>query len=173
MTVTVPAAPKVHESTELPEPPVTVVGVTVHAALSDTRATSPVNPFNGDIVMVEVAGTPTVADTLVGLAAMVKSGAGVTVTLTVVEAVLAPKGEPLTVRVKAPVGVSAEVEIVKRLDPVGVTGLVAKLQLTPAGRGVAQDSVTGSAEPASNVAVMVTVPELPCVILTGPSFDNE
>jgi len=89
----------------------------------------------------------------------------VTVTLTLVvdpEAV-APTGLPFTTRVNE-LGVDAEVEIVKTLEPVGVTGLlpVAKLQLTPAGRGVAQDKVTACAEPAVRVAVTVTVPELPC-----------
>jgi len=134
---------KVHDSVEVPEPPVTVDGPRVHAPLSETRATSPVKPFNGETVIVEVAATPMVADTLVGLAAIEKSGGEVTVTLTVVGAVVAPNGEPVTMRVKAPVGVDAEVEIIKTLDPVGVTGLVAKLQLTPIGRGVTQDNVTG------------------------------
>jgi len=83
LTVTEPAAPNVHDSVEVPEPPVTDVGVRVHAALSLVRATVPVNPFSGAIVMVDVAATPTVADTLVGLAEMVKSGAGVTVYATV------------------------------------------------------------------------------------------
>ena len=85
MTVTVPAAPKVHESTELPEPPVTVVGVTVHAALLDTRATSPVNPFTGEIVIVEDPAESTTTVTAVGLAVMVKSGAPPTVKSTVAE----------------------------------------------------------------------------------------
>ncbi len=123
---------------------------------------SPVNPFNAETVIVEVAATPTVADTLVGLATIAKSGGEVTVTLTVVGAVVAPNGEPVTMRLKAPVGVDAEVEIVKALDPVGVTldGLN-DVHATPEGRGVTQDKVTGCTVPAVSVAVIVTVPELP------------
>jgi hypothetical protein len=58
---------------------------------------------------------------------------------------------------------------------VGVTGLTVKLpQVIPEGRLLlTQDNVTGSAVPAFRVAVIVTVPELPCVIPTGPLFDNE
>jgi len=37
----------------------------------------------------------------------------------------------------------------------------------------AQINVTSWAEPKVNVAVIVTVPELPAAILTGPLFDNE
>jgi len=68
VTVTVPAAPKVQESTELPEPPVIMVGVRVHAALSDMRATSPANPFAGEIVMVDVPAELTTTVTAVGFA---------------------------------------------------------------------------------------------------------
>jgi hypothetical protein len=56
---------------------------------------------------------------------------------------------------------------------VGVTGLVPKLQLTPAGNGVTHDRVTDWAVPLVNVAVIVFVPELPWTILTGPEFDKE
>jgi len=75
----------VHDNVEVPEPPVTVDGLRLQSPLSETRATSPAKPFNGDIVIVEVAGTPTVADTLVGLAAIEKSAAAVTVKSTVAE----------------------------------------------------------------------------------------
>ena len=79
ITVTVPVEVKVHDSVEVPEPPVTIVGVNVHAELSETSATSPVNPFTGDIAMLEVPGEFTATDTEVGFAAMVKSGTPVTV----------------------------------------------------------------------------------------------
>jgi len=85
----------------------------------------------------------------------------VTVTLTLVGAVVAPKGEPVTITLNDPVGVDAEVPIVRTLVPVGVTGLVPKLHVTPVGRGATQDKVIGTAEPAVRVAVIVTVPELP------------
>jgi len=88
----------------VPEPPVTVAGVGVHAELPLLKATLPVNPFNGEIIMVEVAGTPTTVDKLVGLAEMLKSGAPVRVTVTpiVVGVVVAPRGEPVTWKLYEP-----------------------------------------------------------------------
>ena len=86
VTVTLPATANAHDRLEVPEPPVTVDGVRVQAdGLSLTSATSPANPFNGPIVMIEIPATPTVVVTEVGLAEMVKSGAGLTVYVTVVE----------------------------------------------------------------------------------------
>ncbi len=79
MTLTVPAAVKVHDNVEVPEPPVTVVGVSVHAELSDAKATSLENPFNGEIVIIDVPAEFTATVTEVGLAEMVKSGSPVTV----------------------------------------------------------------------------------------------
>jgi hypothetical protein len=79
VTVSEPVVVKVHESVEVPEPPVTVAGVKVHAVLSLVRATSPVKPFNGAIVIVDVPGVPTITETVVGLAVSVKSGVAVTV----------------------------------------------------------------------------------------------
>ncbi len=66
----------------MPEPPVTVDGVRVHDdGLSLVRETPLLNPFDGEMVMVEVAGTPTTADTLVGLAVIEKSAVGAWVTV--------------------------------------------------------------------------------------------
>ena len=79
ITATAPAEAKVQDSMEVPEPPVTVAGVKVHAELSDTSATSPVNPFTGEIAIVEVPDELTATVTAAGLAAMVKSGTPVTV----------------------------------------------------------------------------------------------
>jgi hypothetical protein len=78
VTVTVPAVVKVQDRVEVPEPPVTVVGVSVQAELSEARATLPVNPFTGEIVMVEVPAELTTTVTVAGLAAIVKSGRPVT-----------------------------------------------------------------------------------------------
>jgi hypothetical protein len=64
---------------EVPEPPVTVAGVRVHAELSAARATLPVKPFTGETVIVDVPGELTTVVTVVGLADMVKSGRPVTV----------------------------------------------------------------------------------------------
>jgi hypothetical protein len=97
----------------------------------------------------------------------------VTVRLTVVGVVVAPRGEPVTVKLYGPGATEAATFTVNTLDPVGVTGFTVKLpHVIPTGRPE-QDKVTGCAVPAFNVAVTVTVPELPCTILTGPLFDNE
>ena len=79
MTVTDPVAVNVQDRVAVPEPPVTLLGVNVQAVLSDARATVPVNPFTGEIVIVEVPGEFTATDTVAGLAAIVKSGRPVTV----------------------------------------------------------------------------------------------
>ncbi|SRR5437773_7931441 len=144
VTVTLPVVVKVHDNVEVPEPPVTVDGPRVHAPLSETRETSPLKPFNGETVIVEVAGTPTVADTLVGLAAIEKSGGAVTVTLTVVAApeAVAPTGLPVTMKVYGPTATEVATLISKSLVPVGVIGLTVKLpQVIPEGRPE-QDRVT-------------------------------
>ncbi len=85
VTVTDPATVKVQERVEVPEPPVTVAGVRVQAALSDVKATSPVNPFSGEMVIIEAPGEFTAIVTIVGFAEMVKSGRAVTVKSTVAE----------------------------------------------------------------------------------------
>ncbi len=78
VTVNEPLADEVQERVEVPEPPVTLVGdrVQVRPVAGDTeavRATVPVNPLTGAIVIVEVPVPPTVMLTLVGLALIVKS----------------------------------------------------------------------------------------------------
>jgi len=72
MTPTVPADVNVQDKVELPDPPAIVVGVRVHALLSDARATSPVNPLRLVTVIVESAGLLTTALTVVGFAVIVK-----------------------------------------------------------------------------------------------------
>ena len=79
VTVTVPAALKVHESVDVPEPPVTVIGLSVQAELSDVRATLPVNPFTGETVIVESPAELTATVTVFGEALSAKSGSPVTV----------------------------------------------------------------------------------------------
>ena len=61
-----------------------LVGFRLHTRPVDGETVSdsetvPVNPLTADAVMVEVPGDPTVAVTLVGLAARVKSGVPLTV----------------------------------------------------------------------------------------------
>jgi len=75
----------VQDNVEVPEPLVTVAGVRLQTALSDVRATPPVKPFTGVIMMVEVAGELTTVVTEVGFAEMAKSGWPVTVNVTVTE----------------------------------------------------------------------------------------
>lgn len=72
VTTTVDAVGNVHDSVTLPEP-VTLVGVTLHAALSTVRLTTLVKPFTAVTVIVEVPAVPALIARLVGLAATVKS----------------------------------------------------------------------------------------------------
>jgi hypothetical protein len=62
----------VHDSVELPEP-LTLVGETLHEVLLVVRLTTPANPFNPVIDIVEVPAALALTVTVVGLAAMVKS----------------------------------------------------------------------------------------------------
>lgn len=101
----------------------------------------------------------------------------VTDTLTVVGVVVAPRGEPVTMTLYEPTATEDATPIVRELaapedDGVREPGLK-ELHEMPDGRGVTHDSVTGTAVPAVRAAVIVTVPELPVLILTGPLFDNE
>ncbi len=122
---------------------------TVPTVVSDEeRPTLPEGVFAGFVVSVTVTVQepvrPVVTEAEHDTVVVVSSfGGGVTVAATLVGVVVAPSGEPVTIRVNGPVGVVAEVVRVRRLVPVGVTGLAAKLQLTPVGRGVSHDSVTG------------------------------
>jgi hypothetical protein len=79
VTVTGPAEVKVQDNVEVPVPPVIVAGVRVQAELLEVRATLPVNPFRGEIDMVEVPGAPVSTVTAVGLAEIEKSAGTVTV----------------------------------------------------------------------------------------------
>ena len=67
-----PAAANVHDRVDVPDP-VTLVGDTLHEVLLVARLTTPAKLFNPVTVIVELAATPTVAETLAGLAAIVKS----------------------------------------------------------------------------------------------------
>ena len=84
-TDTVPAAVKVQESVEVPEPPVMDAALRVHAELFEVSPTVLVNPLTGETVIVEVPAELTTTVKVVGLAATVKSGRPVTVNATVVE----------------------------------------------------------------------------------------
>jgi len=75
----------VQDSVEVPEPPLTVAGVTVQAPLSLARVTMPVKPLTGEIVIVDVPAEFTVTVTLVGFTDMVKSGTPPTLKSTLAE----------------------------------------------------------------------------------------
>ena len=100
-----------------------------------------------------------------------------TVILTVVGVVVAPSGVPVTWMVCDPVATEEAIAIVRTLDaPVddGVTDAgLNEVHVMPEGRGVTQESATDCEVPAFSVAVIVTVPELPCWMLTGPLLDSE
>jgi len=66
-----------HDRVELPEPPVILVDDKVHDRLVEfvvtPSATVPENPFTDPTDIVDIAATFTVVETLIGLAAMLKS----------------------------------------------------------------------------------------------------
>jgi hypothetical protein len=72
-----PATLPVHDSADVPLPPVTVVGVTVHDKLVEfevtPRVTVAANPFTGATVNVEEPAEPAKPVTEVGPALTVKS----------------------------------------------------------------------------------------------------
>ena len=111
VTVTLPVAAKVHNKVDVPEPPVTVVGVRVQSELSDVSATSPVNPLRLVTWTVELPEVLTVVGIVVGLAVMEKSGR--LTTSTVAELLL---GAYLLSPLYAPVMLA-----VPRLDELNVT----------------------------------------------------
>ena len=69
--------PLVHDSLEVPKPPVIVVAVNVHARLVElveaARVTVPVKPLTGVTDTVAVPAVLTAVETVVGLAVTVKS----------------------------------------------------------------------------------------------------
>src|SRR5213592_1990674 len=108
---------------EVPEPPVTVVGVSVQATLSAVSPTSLANPLRGSMVMVEVPGDPTDAVTAVGLAEMVKS--------TVAEWERLPL-VPVTVRVTLPAAVKVQDRVEVPEPPVTAAGFRVQAALSDA-----------------------------------------
>ena len=93
--------------------------------------------------------------------------AAVTVTRTGVGVVVAPRGEPVTVKLYKP-GVTEDATLtVKSLvapDEETVTGLTVRdSHVIPEGRDEAtQDNVTGRSVPEVRVPVTVTLPDMPC-----------
>jgi hypothetical protein len=154
--VAVPLAVSV--STLLP-----VVGFVPNAAvrpLGNPEAASvtlPLNPFCPVTVMVDVAELPRTTVSEVGEAAIVKLGAGLTVTATVVVALRLPE-VPLMVTVAVPVVAVLLAVSVSTLLP--VVGFVPNAAVTPLGIPEAT-SVTLPLNPFCPATVMVDVAELP------------
>lgn len=90
MTATLPVVLKVHDSVDVPEPPVTVVGLSTQATLSLVNATSAENPPDGVTVTVDTPVEPTNMVTLGGLALRLKSGTTTVVTAMVADVPVLP-----------------------------------------------------------------------------------
>jgi len=77
-----PAGEPLQDRVEVPEAPVMLAELNVHDRLVElvvtARATVPVNPLVGLMVIVEVPWTPALTVALVGLAVTEKSGAAAT-----------------------------------------------------------------------------------------------
>jgi len=159
VTVTEPAELKVQERMEVPEPPATVVGVRVQAALSAVSATSLANPLRGPMLMVEVPGDPTDAVTAVGLAEMVKSGRAVTVKSTVAEWERLPL-VPVTVTVTLPAAVKVQDRVDVPEPPVTVARDKVQAELS-------DTRATSSVNPFNGEIVIVDVPAEPTVTVTA------
>ncbi len=158
VTVTLPVAVKVQDSVELPDPPVTVVGVRVHALLSEISATSLVNPFRGDTAMVEVPAVPTTTVTLEGVAVIEKSAARVAVYATLAECDSEPL-VPVTVTVTVPAAakVHERIEVPEPPFTVGAERVHAVLSL---------ERATLLVNPFNGEMVIVDVPADPTVTVT-------
>lgn len=90
---------------------------------------------------------------------------------------VAPGGIPVTSKLNEPTGVDADTLTDRTLAvPARVGDMVVRvndMQDTPSGRGPLQERLTGLDVPPVRVAMIVTIPELPCRIVTGPLFDRE
>jgi hypothetical protein len=135
---------------DAPEPPVTVATERVQAELSDTSATSPVNPFSGEMVMVEVPAEPTDIVTDVGLAEIVKSGRPVTVYVTITELVSEPL-VPVTVTATVPVELKVHDNVDVPKPPVTVAGVKVQAELS-------DTSATSPVKPFTGEIAIVEVP---------------
>jgi len=102
VTRKLPAAELVQESVDVPEPPVRVVGSSVHERPVEfvvaATVTVPLKPFIAATVIVEAPTTPGLTVAVVGLAETVKSGGDVTDMETLVECTREPL-VPVTVTV--------------------------------------------------------------------------
>jgi hypothetical protein len=156
--VNVPAAVNVQESVEDPDPPATLVGVKVHAELSEARATVPVKLFTAETEMADVPAVFTATVTLVGAAVTLKSGTPVTVKATVVEWERLPD-VPVTVTVTLPVAVKVQ-DSVELPDP-PVTEVGARVHAL-----LSETTATSLVKPLRGETSIVDVPAAPTTTVT-------
>lgn len=91
--------------------------------------------------------------------------------LNVVDGLLVPFGEPVTVMGYVPVGVDSVVLMVSVLEHVGEHGLAVNVAVAPAGK-LDVLSVIPDVAPETSVRVMVLFPEEPCVTVMFPLFES-
>src|SRR5205809_615951 len=139
VTVTDPGDEKVQERVEVPAP-VTLVGVRVHAALSEERLTGLLKPLTAAMVIVEAPAWLTFTLTLVGLAPIVKS---CTVNATVV-AWERPPLVPVLVTVTLPVDGRDGVDVPE--PQVAVVGVRVEAELVGVRAGFPLNPVRGEME---------------------------
>ena len=131
-------------------------------------------PFRGVRMIVEVPVELEMK--LTGeVAEMIKSGGGpCTMSAKAVGVVVLSEGLPVTCTTYEPIGVKGVEERVRMLEPEGVNESGLNMQEAPAGKlDLTQDSVTGSELPLFNVAVIVLVPDPPCLTMIPPELDRE
>lgn len=161
VTVTLPVVVKMQDSVELPDPPVMLVGDKVQAELLLVKPTVPVKPFRGEIVIDEVPAEPTTTLTVVGLAAMVKSGAGVILKVTVAKCDSDPE-VPVTVTVNEPVADPVQ-ERVDVPDAPRIILVEDRVQVRPVVGKIVSARPTVPVKPFKGARVIVEVPAMPTI----------
>jgi hypothetical protein len=176
VTVNEPVAEPVHDRVEVADVVVveraTLVGLRaqVRPVEGDTvadRETVPVKPFTAAIVIVDVPGEPTTAETVEGLALTVKSGAAVTVKVTVAEWDRDPL-TPVTLTVKVPVvePVHDRLEAAEVVVVVSATLVGVRAHVKPVEGDTVSESATVPVKPFVAETVIVEVPGDPTAALT-------
>ena len=161
VTVKLVALVELHDRVAVPDP-VTVPGVIAPqvspAGTVSVSVTTPANPFNAAIVIVEVADDPT-ATAAGDVAAIVKSWK---LNVAVAVCTRAPL-VPVTVRVNVPAAVELQ-DTVAVPDPVTVPGVIAP-HVNPA--GTVSVNVTTPAKPLTAVIVIVEIADWPAFTAAG------
>ena len=171
VTVNTPVVEPVHDSVEEAEVVVlvreTLVGLSVQVrpvagAIVSDSVTVPVKLFTAATVIVEVPADPRIIETVAGLALIVKSGAAVTVKVTVAVCESVPLA-PVTVIVKLPVADPLQ-DRVEVPEPATLVGL--RVQVRPVEGEIVSVNATAPVKPFVPVTVIVDVPGEPTAVLT-------